>query len=76
MVNVQPKNSKLRDRAVRIVAAAAEVSQERAVELLASAGDSVRVAIVMARAGVDRAEAERMLEASGGRVGIALEAKP
>ncbi len=34
MVNVQPKNSKLRDRARRIVAQAAGVSYERAGELL------------------------------------------
>jgi N-acetylmuramic acid 6-phosphate etherase len=73
MVNVQPKNSKLRDRALRIVAAAAGVSSERAAELLAAAGDSVRAAVVMERAKVDRAEAERALAASGGRVAAALE---
>jgi N-acetylmuramic acid 6-phosphate etherase len=73
MVNVQPKNSKLRDRALRIVARAAGVSGDRAAELLAAAGDSVRVAIVMERGKVDRAAAERMLAASGGRVAAALE---
>jgi len=73
MVNVQPKNSKLRDRARRIVAKAAEVSDARAKELLAAAGDSVRVAIVMSRAGVDRAAAERLLNDVGGRVAAALE---
>jgi N-acetylmuramic acid 6-phosphate etherase len=73
MVNVQPKNSKLRDRAQRIVARAAGVSGDRAAELLAIAGDSVRVAIVMERAKVDRAAAERMLAESGGRVAAALE---
>ena len=73
MVNVQPKNTKLRDRARRIVAKAAGVSAERASELLAASGDSVRAAIVMHRAGVDRASAERLLEAAGGRVAAALE---
>jgi N-acetylmuramic acid 6-phosphate etherase len=73
MVNVQPKNSKLRDRARRIVARAAGVSGERAAELLAAAGDSVRAAIVMGRAGLDRAAAERMLASAGGRVAVALE---
>jgi N-acetylmuramic acid 6-phosphate etherase len=72
MVNVQPKNSKLRDRARRIVAAAAEVSDERAKELLSAAGDSVRVAIVMSRAGIDRTAAEQLLDAAGGRVAAAL----
>jgi N-acetylmuramic acid 6-phosphate etherase len=75
MVNVQPKNSKLRDRAVRIVANAAGVTAERAAELLAAAGDSVRTAIVMERAQVDPATAERMLAGSGGRVAAALESK-
>src|SRR3989441_10450093 len=68
MVNVQPKNSKLRDRARRIVAKAAGVSEERASELMAASGGSVRAAIVMQRAGVDRDVAERWLAAAGGRV--------
>jgi N-acetylmuramic acid 6-phosphate etherase len=72
MVNVQPKNNKLRDRARRIVEKAAEVSDERAKELLSASGDSVRVAIVMSRAGVDRTVAEQLLEAAGGRVAAAL----
>jgi N-acetylmuramic acid 6-phosphate (MurNAc-6-P) etherase len=41
--------------------------------LLAAAGDSVRAAIVMERAQVDLAAAQRMLAASGGRVAGALE---
>ena len=45
MVNVQPKNSKLRDRAKRIIAQAAGVSYERAGQLLNDAGDSVPEAI-------------------------------
>jgi N-acetylmuramic acid 6-phosphate etherase len=45
MVNVQPKNSKLLDRARRIIAQAAGVSYERAGELLVEAGDNVPAAI-------------------------------
>jgi len=45
MVNVQPKNSKLLDRAKRIVAAATGVSYDEAGERLAAAGNSVRAAI-------------------------------
>jgi N-acetylmuramic acid 6-phosphate etherase len=45
MVNVQPKNSKLLDRACRIIAQAAGVSYERAEELLAEAGNNVPAAI-------------------------------
>jgi len=49
MVNVQPKNRKLVDRARRIIAQAAGVSYERAGELLVEAGDNVRRAIEMAK---------------------------
>jgi N-acetylmuramic acid 6-phosphate etherase len=72
MVNVQPKNEKLVDRARRIVARAAGVPVERAIELLAESGMSVRTAIVMGKAGVTKQEAERRLAASGGRVRQAL----
>jgi len=72
MVNVQPKNSKLRDRATRIVAQAAGVSSDAAGEALAAAGNSVRTAIVMVRLGVDREAAERRLAAAGGRISQAL----
>jgi len=73
MVNVQPKNSKLADRAQRIVAIAAGVSHDRAEELLAAADNNVRTAIVMARAGVDRVEAERRLAGAAGRISKALQ---
>ena len=72
MVNVQPKNAKLADRARRIIERAAAVSYERAGELLAEAGGNVRVAIVMARAGIDRPRAEQLLDAARGRISEAL----
>jgi len=72
MVNVQPRNSKLRDRATRIIAISAEVSYERAGQLLAEAGESVPVAIVMARLSVDRHSAEARLAAVSGRISEAL----
>ena len=72
MVNVQPTNHKLVERARRIIAQAAGVSHERAGELLSAAGNRVRTAIVMGKAGVSRAEADRRLAAAGGRVARAL----
>ena len=72
MVNVQPKNAKLQDRAQRIIAQASGVSYQRAGELLEQAGRSVRTAIVMAKAGVGREEADRRLAAAGGRISKAL----
>jgi N-acetylmuramic acid 6-phosphate etherase len=72
MVNVQPKNAKLADRARRIVAQAAGVTYERAGELLEAAGNSVRVAILMGKTGAARVEAERRLAAAGGSVSRVL----
>jgi N-acetylmuramic acid 6-phosphate etherase len=72
MVNVQPKNTKLVDRARRIVAQAAGVSYQRAGELLAAGGNSVRTAILMGKAGLSREEADRRLAESGGRIAQAL----
>jgi N-acetylmuramic acid 6-phosphate etherase len=72
MVNVQPRNSKLADRACRIIAQAAGVAPERARHLLEAAGNDVRRAIVMEKLGVTAAEASRRLEAAGGRVREAL----
>jgi len=72
MVNVQPKNAKLRDRAERIVASAAGVTREQAAGVLAAAGDSVRTAIVMARRGLTRGEAEQLLKNSGNSISAAL----
>lgn len=68
MVNVQPKNEKLVDRAQRIIMEVAGVSRERAAAALREAGMDVRRAIVMARLGVDREEAERRLAQAGGRL--------
>ena len=63
MIDVQPTNAKLRDRAVRIVRDAAGVGLDEAAQALAAAG-SVRVAIVMLRLGLDRAAAEERLSAA------------
>lgn len=73
MVNVQPRNEKLRDRARRIIARAADVDAARAADLLEAAGGVVKVAIVMARLGLDPAQAEARLAACGGRVSEALQ---
>ncbi len=72
MVNVQPRNTKLVDRARRIVALAAGVPYARAEELLAASGNSVRTAILMGKSGMSREEAERRLAGAGGRISKAL----
>ncbi len=73
MVNVQPTNRKLEDRARRIISQATGVDADRAAELLEQAGRSVRTAIVMEKRGVGRLEAEQLLKTSRGRVREALE---
>jgi len=72
MVNVQPKNAKLKARARAIVAGKAGVSEERAANLLDQAGGQVSAAILMGKLGVSRQEAERRLAESGNRLGRAL----
>jgi N-acetylmuramic acid 6-phosphate etherase len=71
MVNVQPTNVKLKDRAVRIIAAATEVEEDRAAELLTQAG-TVRTAIVMQKLGLTREQALSRLNAANGRLRVAL----
>jgi N-acetylmuramic acid 6-phosphate etherase len=72
MVNVQPRNEKLVDRARRIIAEAAGVSYDRAAELLEQSGGSVKTAILMAKLGVDRVAAGERLARAGGRISEAL----
>jgi N-acetylmuramic acid 6-phosphate etherase len=73
MVNVEPKNRKLEDRARRIIAEAAAVSYEDAAELMRDARGSVKTAIVMSRLSLDYDRAVARLSAAGGRVSRALQ---
>jgi N-acetylmuramic acid 6-phosphate etherase len=73
MVNVQPTNRKLEDRAGRIIQAATGVTYEQAAELLDRAGRSVRVAIVMQKNQITREQAETLLARAKGGIREALE---
>ena len=73
MVNVQPTNEKLEDRARRIIMDATGADRDEAARLLDASGRRVRTAIVMARRALDRDGAERLLAAHGNRVSAALE---
>ncbi|MDP9039855.1 MAG: N-acetylmuramic acid 6-phosphate etherase [Acidobacteriota bacterium] len=73
MVNVQPTNAKLVDRAQRIIAAATGADEATAVRLLAEAG-SPKMAIVMSKLGVSCAEAKQRLDRAGGVLRRALSA--
>ena len=72
MVDVQPSNAKLRDRARRIIAAATGVSRDEAHALLERCGD-VKTAIVVALVGCTPDEARERLRKAEGRVARALE---
>ncbi|HTB14694.1 MAG TPA: N-acetylmuramic acid 6-phosphate etherase [Bryobacteraceae bacterium] len=73
MVNVQPTNKKLEDRARRIIEQAAGVTEARAAALLEESGRNVRTAIVMEEKRVSREQAEELLRAAQGRIKEALE---
>ena len=75
MVNVQPSNRKLEDRARRIIQQIAGVSPAGAAALLDQAGRNVPAAIVMGKKGVSRSEAEHVLAQARGRLAVALEEK-
>jgi N-acetylmuramic acid 6-phosphate etherase len=73
MVNVPLKNEKLAARAASIVQYATAVDFEGAAQALKAAGNSVPVALVMLKAGVSRAEAQRRLKATKGNVRKAID---
>jgi N-acetylmuramic acid 6-phosphate etherase len=72
MVDLLPGNAKLRDRARRIVGAAAGVDPEEAERLIVLAGGEVKTAIVMARRGVAPDAARALLASAKGHVRRAL----
>jgi N-acetylmuramic acid 6-phosphate etherase len=71
MVNLKPTNSKLVDRAQRIIMTATGCTHDRAVELLLEGG-TVKTAIVIEKLGIDRTAAEAKLTAAKGRLAAAL----
>jgi N-acetylmuramic acid 6-phosphate etherase len=72
MVDVAPTSAKLRERAQGLVMHLAGVSYEQAQRLLAASSFRVKHAVVMARRGVDLAEADRLLHDAGGLLRPAL----
>ncbi|MGI8619379.1 MAG: N-acetylmuramic acid 6-phosphate etherase [Gemmatimonadaceae bacterium] len=66
MVDLRATNDKLRDRSERIVMEVCVVTRDAAREILAAAGGSVKLAIVMQKLGASREDAERALDQVGG----------
>jgi N-acetylmuramic acid 6-phosphate etherase len=72
MVNVQLKNEKLEDRARRIVMEITGCTSQQAVRAIAESGRNARLAIVMAKLHIGRAEAESRLAGAGDNLWRAL----
>jgi N-acetylmuramic acid 6-phosphate etherase len=68
MVDLRASNAKLADRSHRIVMETTGLAREAAAQVLERADGRVKTAIVMARRGVERDEAEALLAAHAGRL--------
>ncbi len=75
MVDLKPSNVKLKIRAERTVANLGMVSPKRAETLLRESGLHVKTAVVMARLGLNKAEAKRRLRECEGSLRNVLERK-
>ena len=73
MVDVPKQSDKLVARATRIIRTLTDATDGEAREALVTAGYRAKIAIVMLRRRVGRAEAERVLDAAGGFLRAALE---
>jgi N-acetylmuramic acid 6-phosphate etherase len=76
MVDVKATNAKLTARSERIVVEVCRIPREAAREALAAAGGGVKVAIVMQKKKVGRADAERLLTEAGGLLRDVIGAPP
>ena len=73
MVDVQASNEKLKARAIRIVMQATDCDKTLAEETLKQADQNAKLAIMMILSGLDRAQAEALLEKHQGKLQLALE---
>jgi len=76
MVNVPPRNQKLKERAIGILQQAAGVKRKAAARALRAGAGSVPVALIMLKADVSKTEAQRRLKAARGNVRQAIAAAP
>ena len=72
MVDVQASNEKLKARAIRIVMQATDCDKALAEETLKQADQNAKLAIMMILSGLDRAQAETLLEKHQGKLQLAL----
>ena len=72
MVDVQASNEKLKARAIRIVMQATDCDKSLAEETLKQADQNAKLAIMMILSGLDRVQAEALLEKHHGKLQLAL----
>lgn len=72
MVDLRATNTKLRDRAARIISTLTGLSRDAAFPALDAAGGDVKTAIVMQRLAISRADAESRLAAAARRLDLVL----
>ena len=72
MVDVQASNEKLKARAIRIVMQATDCDKALAEETLKQADQNAKLAIMMILSGLDRAQAEALLEKHQGKLQLTL----
>ena len=72
MVDVQASNEKLKARAIRIVMQATDCDKALAEETLKQADQNAKLSIMMILSGLDRAQAETLLEKHQGKLQLAL----
>ncbi len=73
MVDVQASNEKLKARAIRIVMQATDCDKTVAEDTLKLAEQNAKLAIMMILSGLDRAQAEALLEKHQGKLQLVLE---
>jgi N-acetylmuramic acid 6-phosphate etherase len=74
MVDLQPVNHKLVVRSKRLIQTATGCDAASAKRAFEAAGRRPKTAIIMVLLGIARPEAEKLLEANDGRIGLAMEA--
>ena len=72
MVDVQASNEKLKARAIRIVMQATDCDKALAEETLKQSDQNAKLAIMMILSGLDRAQAEALLEKHQGKLQLTL----
>jgi N-acetylmuramic acid 6-phosphate etherase len=73
MIDVNPTNQKLRERAIRMISVIAQVDRKTACHALTEARNQVKVAVIMIKKGLLYDQAKKELDAAEGNLRVVLE---